>query len=105
MILSAPRYDVFDRCPRRYALERTHEPRSISPLGLMYAGVEGGAVLLIEKLEAEGRGVYHLGLNNTAVVVSERSFHIVVRLARWRIEHLYKFAAIGGVESDDAGRL
>lgn len=44
MILSAPRYDVFDRCPRRYALERTHEPRSISPLGLMYAGVEGGVV-------------------------------------------------------------
>ena len=44
MILSAARYDVFDRCPRRYALERTHEPRSISGLGLMYAGVEGGVV-------------------------------------------------------------
>ena len=44
MILSAARYDVHDRCPRRYALERTHEPRSISGLGLMYAGVEGGVV-------------------------------------------------------------
>lgn len=44
MILSASRYDVHDRCPRRYALERTHEPRSISGLGLMYAGVEGGVV-------------------------------------------------------------
>ena len=44
MILSAARYDVFNRCPRRYALERTHEPRSISGLGLMYAGVEGGVV-------------------------------------------------------------
>lgn len=42
MILSAPLYDTFDRCPRRLALERTHEPRTISPLGLMYAGVEGG---------------------------------------------------------------
>jgi hypothetical protein len=44
MILSAARYDVHDRCPRRYALEITHEPRSISGLGLMYAGVEGGVV-------------------------------------------------------------
>ena len=44
MILSSARYDVHDRCPRRYALERTHEPRSISGLGLMYAGVEGGVV-------------------------------------------------------------
>ena len=44
MILSAARYDVHDRCPRRYALERTHEPRSISGLGLMYRGVEGGVV-------------------------------------------------------------
>ena len=44
MILSASRYDVHDRCPRRYTLERTHEPRSISGLGLMYAGVEGGVV-------------------------------------------------------------
>ena len=44
MILSASRYDVHDRCPRRYALEITHEPRSISGLGLMYAGVEGGVV-------------------------------------------------------------
>jgi hypothetical protein len=26
MILSASRYDVHDRCPRRYALERTHDP-------------------------------------------------------------------------------
>ena len=44
MILSSARYEVHDRCPRRYALERTHEPRSISGLGLMYAGVEGGVV-------------------------------------------------------------
>jgi hypothetical protein len=44
MILSSQFYDVFDRCPRRYALERTHEPRSLSGLGLMYAGVEGGIV-------------------------------------------------------------
>lgn len=44
MILSAPLYDVFDRCPRRLALEREHEPRTISPLGLMYAGVDGGIV-------------------------------------------------------------
>ena len=44
MILSSARYEVHDRCPRRYALERTHEPSSISGLGLMYAGVEGGVV-------------------------------------------------------------
>ncbi len=44
MILSSARYEVHDRCPRRYALELTHEPRSISGLGLMYAGVEGGVV-------------------------------------------------------------
>jgi hypothetical protein len=44
MNLEARLFDTFDRCPRRYALERTHEPRSISGLGLMYAGVEGGVV-------------------------------------------------------------
>ena len=44
MILEPRIFDTFDRCPRRYALERTHEPRSISGLGLMYAGVEGGVV-------------------------------------------------------------
>lgn len=42
MILSAAQFDCFDRCERRLALERDHEPRSISPLGLLYAGVEGG---------------------------------------------------------------
>lgn len=44
MILNAVQFDTFDRCERRLALERTHEPRTISPLGLMYAGVEGGIV-------------------------------------------------------------
>ena len=44
MILEPRIFDTFDRCPRRYALERTHEPRSISGLGLMYRGVEGGVV-------------------------------------------------------------
>jgi hypothetical protein len=41
LILSAQLLDVFDRCPRRFAFERTHEPRSISLLGLLYAGMEG----------------------------------------------------------------
>jgi hypothetical protein len=44
VILSAQTYDTFDRCSRRLAFERTHEPRTISPLGLLYAGVEGGLV-------------------------------------------------------------
>lgn len=44
MNLSAALYDTFDRCPRRLAIEREYEPRAISPLGLMYAGVEGGIV-------------------------------------------------------------
>lgn len=42
--LSAQMFETWDRCPRRLALEREHEPRTISPLGLMYAGVEGGIV-------------------------------------------------------------
>jgi hypothetical protein len=41
MILSAQLLDTYDRCPRRFAYERTHEPRTISLLGLLYAGVEG----------------------------------------------------------------
>ncbi len=44
MNLSAQLLTTFDSCPRRYALERTHEPRSISTIGLLYAGVEGGIV-------------------------------------------------------------
>lgn len=41
MILSAQLLDTFDRCPRRLAYERTHEPRTISTMGLLYAAVEG----------------------------------------------------------------
>lgn len=41
MDLSAHLLDTFDRCPRRFAFEREHEPRTISPLGLLYAAVEG----------------------------------------------------------------
>ena len=44
LLLSAPLYTTFDSCPRRYALESTHETLSISPIGLLYAGVEGGLV-------------------------------------------------------------
>lgn len=40
MILSSQLLDTYDRCPRRYAFEREYELRSISPLGLLYAGVE-----------------------------------------------------------------
>jgi hypothetical protein len=42
MNLSAQLLDTIDECPRRFALERTHETRTISPMGLLYAGVEGG---------------------------------------------------------------
>ena len=41
-MISAYDFDVHDRCPRRYALERDYESRSISTTGLLYAGVEGG---------------------------------------------------------------
>lgn len=42
MILTAQLLDTFDRGgPRRYAFERDYEPRSITPLGLLYAAVEG----------------------------------------------------------------
>lgn len=41
MILSAPLLDTWDRCPRRYQFEREWESCSISPLGLLYAAVEG----------------------------------------------------------------
>jgi hypothetical protein len=40
MILTAQTFDTFDRCSRRLAFEREYEPRSISPLGLLYAAVE-----------------------------------------------------------------
>lgn len=40
MILDAHLYDVFDRCPRRYQFEREWQATSISPLGLLYCGVE-----------------------------------------------------------------
>lgn len=44
MILSAQLLDTLDRCPRRYAFEREYESRTISPLGLLYAAVEGSLV-------------------------------------------------------------
>lgn len=41
MILDAQQFDTYDRCGRRLAFEREYETRSISPLGLLYAAVEG----------------------------------------------------------------
>lgn len=43
MILSSAQLDTLDRCPRRFAFERDHETRSISPVGLLYAAIEGSA--------------------------------------------------------------
>ena len=40
MIVSARLFDVFDRCGRRLAFERDYEPRTISPLGLLYGALE-----------------------------------------------------------------
>lgn len=44
MILDSQLFDVWDRCEKRFAYELTHEPRTISPLGLLYAAVEGSLV-------------------------------------------------------------
>lgn len=44
MILSAQLFDTFDRCERRLAFERDYEPRSISPLGLLYAANEAALI-------------------------------------------------------------
>ena len=41
-MISALALDTMDRCQRRFALERTHETRTITTMGLLYAGVEGG---------------------------------------------------------------
>lgn len=45
MILNAALFDCYDRCPRRFAFEREYEPRSITPLGLLYAAVEGSLTM------------------------------------------------------------
>jgi hypothetical protein len=37
-------FDTFDRCERRFAFEREWESRAISPLALVYAGVEAAIV-------------------------------------------------------------
>jgi hypothetical protein len=39
--LSSRDLDIWDRCERRYAYERDWEPRTISPLGLLYKAMEG----------------------------------------------------------------
>lgn len=44
MILSAHLLDLFDRCESRVALEKQYEVRTISPLGLLYAAVEGSLI-------------------------------------------------------------
>ena len=40
MIVSSRLFDIFDRCGRRLAFERDYEPRTISPLGLLYGALE-----------------------------------------------------------------
>jgi hypothetical protein len=44
MILTSQLFDTMDRCERRLAFERDHQPTSITPLGLLYAAVEGSLV-------------------------------------------------------------
>ena len=44
MILNSQLFDTWDRCPKRFSYEATHEPRSISPIGLLYAAVEASLV-------------------------------------------------------------
>ena len=39
-MLSSKLLEIYDRCERRSAFERSYEPRSITPLGLLYAAVE-----------------------------------------------------------------
>ena len=41
MILDSRMFDTMDRCEKRFAFEREHEPTTITPMGLLYAGVEG----------------------------------------------------------------
>ena len=43
-MISARSLEIFDRCSRRFALEKHYEPKSISPMALLYAGVESGIV-------------------------------------------------------------
>jgi len=40
MILNAYKLDVWDRCERRLAFEKEWEPKTISPLGLLYLALE-----------------------------------------------------------------
>jgi hypothetical protein len=42
MKLSAQMLDTYDRCERRYAYSQNYEPKSISPLGLIYIALEAG---------------------------------------------------------------
>ncbi|HEY3620773.1 MAG TPA: hypothetical protein VGK96_28550 [Candidatus Sulfotelmatobacter sp.] len=53
MILTPAMLDEHDRCERRYALSRKYEPRSITPLGLLYAALE--AALVSEDPEQEAK--------------------------------------------------
>jgi hypothetical protein len=53
MILTPQMFDVFDRCERRLAYERTHEPTTISAVGLLYAAIEAGMVSMDPKQGAK----------------------------------------------------
>lgn len=44
MNLTSNNFDTWDRCERRFAFELTHEPLTISPLGLLYAAVEASLI-------------------------------------------------------------
>lgn len=80
MILEARLFDTFDRCSRRMGLEKTHEPRSISPLGLLYAGVEGG-LLTGKTLDAIRSITAHKDVTTTDLAAMS-----VVRHVGWMAE-------------------
>jgi hypothetical protein len=40
MKLSAELLDTWDRCERRFAFDQTYEPKTISPLGMLYVSLE-----------------------------------------------------------------
>lgn len=76
MILSAELLDTFDRCERRFAFEQKYSPRTIDPIGILYAAVES-AMCSDEPEQAAKDETMRLAASREIVLTEINKFHTV----------------------------
>ena len=85
MVISAALFDIFDRCERRFALEKQYESRSISATRLLYSGVESGIV---------SHDPIHGALDGISSITSKFDINVSALSAMSTVTHIKRMAEV-----------